>query len=121
MERQVILGGFVGALVTLIFTFSVLLGLNAFSGEVMVSISNSVLGAITILLAPFAGGFLAGLEGRKDPKKAGLISGLSASVVVFVGWLFIAGITAPTILSGIALVFVWVVLARIASTLVRPR
>ena len=80
-----------------------------------------MISVITILLAPVAGGFLAGLIGRSNPQKAALFAGLSASFLIFIAWLVLTGFEGSTLLSGLVIVFIWTVLARLASGFVRPK
>jgi hypothetical protein len=121
MDKKVILGGVVGAIVILAFAFSILLIINSFFPGLISGANNLLIGLIPFLLAPVAGGFLAGLIGRQDPLKSGLMAGVIASLIVFIAWLVIAGLSLETILSGLVIVFVWVVLARIAAGFAQPR
>lgn len=121
MDKKIFLGAFVGALVTLIMTFGIIFGLTTFSGSLASSTANTVISTITVLMAPVAGGFLAGLIGRSNPKKAGLFAGLSASLVIMVAWLILTDINSSTLLSGVVIIFIWVILARMASSFVRPQ
>lgn len=105
----------VGGAVTLVFAFAMLLVLNGLFMDFAAISNNIVVGFITILLAPVAGGFLAGLIGRQEPRKAGLIAGLSASLFVFAAWLLVSGISFQTILTGLAIIFVWVMLSRVGG------
>ena len=74
-----------------------------------------------MLLAPVAGGFLSGLIGKSNPLQAGLIAGLLAGLVVFIGWIAYAGLQVESILSGIVIVFLWVILARVMAGFAQPR
>ena len=115
MNKKVLIGGMVGGAVTLVFAFALLLVLNGLFMD-LVSISNNVVvGFITIMFAPVAGGFLAGMIGRQDSLKAGLIAGLTASLFVFAAWLLVSGLSFQTILTGLAIIFVWVVLSRVGG------
>lgn len=119
--KKVLIGSAAGAFTTLFLTFGILFGLTAFSDGLTTSTANTVISTITILLAPVAGGFLAGLIGRTNPKKAGLFSGLSASLVILIAWLILTGISSSTLVSGVVIIFIWVLLSRLASGFVRPR
>jgi hypothetical protein len=121
MDRRVILGGIGGGLVILAFALSILLIVNGFFPTLVASGDNLLVGMIPLLLAPIAGGFLAGLIGRPNPHQSGLIAGLLASLVIFIGWLVIVGLSVQTILSGLVIVFLWVVLARLFAGFAQPR
>ena len=118
MDRKIILGATLGAVTTLGLSFGILFGLTAIFGSLTTSSTSKVIsafGTISILLPPVAGGFLAGLVGRSNPKKAGLFSGLSASLVILIAWLIMSGFNSSTLITGVVIVFIWVVLARLAS------
>jgi hypothetical protein len=121
LDKKIILGGAVGALTILLLTFVIFFGLISFSDGVTASPTNTVISVITILLAPIAGGLLAGLIGRSNPQKAALIAGLSASIIIFVAWLVLTGFAGSTFLSGLVIVFIWTVLARMTSGFVHPK
>jgi len=121
MDRKVVLGGIGGGLVILAFALSILLIINSFFPDLIANGSNLLIGMIPLLLAPIAGGFLAGLIGRTNPLHAGLIAGLLASLVVFIGWLVVVGLSVETILSGLVIVFLWVILARLFAGFAQPR
>ena len=120
MNKNVILGGIVGAVVILFFTIGILWGFGSFSDQWGSSPANMVTSVITILITPIAGGFAAALIGKSKPHRAGSIAGLGASLVILIAWLTIMGISGSTLLSGLVIGFIWVVLARIASGLVKP-
>lgn len=115
MNKKVLIGGIVGGVVTVVFSFALLIVLNGFFMDIAAMASNVAVGIIILLLAPVAGGFLAGLIGRTDPRKAGLIAGLTASLFIFVAWLVVSGISFQTILTGLAIVFMWVMLSRMSG------
>ena len=115
MKKKVIFGGMVGACVMIAFSLTLLMMTSDFSNGLVSSVGNAIIGVISILLAPFAGGFLAGLIARSDPRKAGLIAGAVAGVSIFAAWLIISGLTFSTIASGLAIIFTWAVLARVAG------
>ncbi len=121
MDRKVILGGIGGGLVILAFALSILLIVNSFFPSLIANGNNLLVGMIPLLLAPIAGGFLAGLIGRSNPLQAGLIAGLLASLVIFIGWLIFVGLSVETILSGLVIVFLWVILARVFAGFAQPR
>ena len=120
MGKRVILGGVVGGIVILAFAFSILLIVNSLFPE-LVTGSNLWIGLVPMLLAPVAGGFLSGLIGKTNPLRAGLIAGVIAGLVVFVGWVAYVGLQVETILSGIVIVFLWVILARAMAGFAQPR
>ncbi len=121
MDKKVIIGGGVGALVTLVFALGILLFLQDALSNTLSSGGNMVISLLTILLAPVAGGFLAGLIGKTKPRQAGLITGLTAGIFVFVAWIVMTGFSFQTLLSGLVIVFVWVVMARLASGFAHPK
>lgn len=115
MNKKVFIGGMVGGAVTLVFAFTLLFVLNGLFMDLVSLSNNVVVGFITLVLAPVSGGFLAGLIGRHDPRKAGLIAGLTASLFVFAAWLLVSGLSFQTILTGLAIIFVWVMLSRVGG------
>jgi len=119
MEKKVIFGGIAGAAVIIIFTLALMLVFDSFFAELISSTSNVLISLLVVLLAPIAGGFLAGLVGKPNPLQAGLLAGLIAGVFMFIAWLVIAGFSLETILSGLVILFVWVILARVASGFAR--
>ncbi len=120
MNKRVILGGVVGGVVILAFAFSILMLLDGVL-PALTSGSNLWMGWLSMMLAPVAGGFLSGLIGKPNPLKAGLIAGLLAGLIVFIGWVVYAGLSVETILSGIVIVLLWVVLARVMAGYAQPR
>lgn len=70
-----------------------------------------------MLLSPIAGGFIAGLIGKYNPRRAGLIAGFVGSMVLFMLWLVFSGVTWQAMISGLVVLFVWVFLARIGAGL----
>jgi hypothetical protein len=115
LNKRVIVGGIVGAVVILVFSVGILWGFGSFSGQWGSSTANMVISAFTILITPIAGGFTAALIGKSQPHKAGLIAGLGASLVIFIALLIMMGISGSTLLSGLVIGFIWVAMARIAS------
>lgn len=120
MNKRVILGGVVGGVVILVFSFSILVIVNSFFPELTTG-SNLWMGLLPMILAPVAGGFLSGLIGKQNPMQAGLIAGLLAGLVVFIGWVIYTGLRVETVLSGIVIVLLWVVLARVMAGFAQPR
>jgi hypothetical protein len=121
MDKKVILGGGIGALVILVFALGLLLFLEGIPLDVFSLGENRVVSLIIILLAPIAGGFLAGLVSKSKPRQAGLIAGLTAGFFLLVTWIVMTDFSFETLMSGMVIVFVWVVLARLASTFAHPR
>ena len=115
MDKRVIWGGVAGGGVTLIFALGILLIFNRFSLVFVTSTDNMLINLAAILLAPIAGGFLAGIIAVEKPRLAGLIAGLGASLFVFILWLVISGLVMESALSGLVISFVWVFLARIGA------
>lgn len=120
MDKKVIWGGIAGGIVTIVFALALLLVINSFITDPLSSTGNLLISLLVMLLAPIAGGFMAGLVGQSNPMQAGLLTGLIAGLFILIAWLFIAGISLQTILSGLVILFVWVVLARVASGFARP-
>jgi hypothetical protein len=121
MDKKVILGGGVGALVTLVFALGILLFLEGLHTGFLSSGSNMVISLLIILLAPIAGGFLAGMISRSKPRQAGMMTGLAAGCLIFAAWIVVTGFSFETLLSGLVIVFVWVVMARAASGFAPPK
>jgi hypothetical protein len=115
MHKKVILGGIMGGLTTLLFSLGSLLLFNRFSLNSLYTPDNLLLNLVTMLISPFAGGFLAGLIGQSSPKRAGLLAGLGASLIIIIAWVVISGLSWSAILNGLIVGFVWVVLSRIGA------
>ena len=110
----------IGALVIVMIAIGLPLLFNNFRMTLDGSASNLAFSLIAVLLGPVAGGFLAGWIGRPKPRQAGLIAGTIASLLVLAAWLVITGVSLQTFISGGVVVFVWVVLARLASGFAQP-
>ena len=121
MEKKVILGGVLGAAAMLLFTISLLFVVSEFSTGSVLTGGATVVGIIAVLLSAVAGGFLAGLIGHSNPRRAGLIAGLGAGVVLSAAWLVISGMTFQSIISGTAIIFTWGIIARVAGGFARQR
>lgn len=115
MNKKVGLGGVAGALVMLVFAFGSLLVINRFSLDQIAMPSNALLSLIIMLMSPIAGGFLAGLIAPERPRQAGLFAGLLAGMMVLIAWLAIMGIFWDTLLSGLVVMFVWIILSRLGA------
>lgn len=115
MDKKVIIGGMVGAAVIFVFSFGMLLLLSQWLTNLATSTTNLLVSLIIFLLAPVGGGFLAGMIGKPNPRRAGLVAGANAGVLVLIGFLMVFGFSLQTLLIGLVVVFVWVVLARISA------
>lgn len=111
MDKRAVVGGVVGGLAMLIFSLGLLL-LTGLSFNVTSLANNMLASVIIMLMAPFAGGFLAGLIAKAHARQAGVLAGLGASLLVLFSWLVIAGISWAAVTSGLVTVFVWVNLSR---------
>lgn len=114
MDRRILLGGIIGALLMLIFALGSLIGSGISEGRFFVQ-NNLLFNLAMMLLSPIAGGFLAGLISRTNPWRAGLLAGLVGSMVLFILWLVFSGVSWQAMVSGLVVVFVWTFLARIGS------
>lgn len=121
MNKKWVLGAVIGAFTILGFSIIMLVSLTSFLAKVVSAPAVTILSLITLLLAPIAGGFLAGLIGKSDPRRAGLFAGLSASLVILAAWLVISGVTYQTFVSGLIIGFMWVFIARTAAGFVKKR
>jgi len=121
MNKKWVLGAVAGAFVILGFTIIMLVSLSSFLAEVISAPVVTILSLIALFLAPIAGGFLAGMIGKSEPRRAGLFAGLSASLVILAAWLVISGVTYQTFVSGLIIGFMWVFLARMAAGFVKKR
>ena len=110
-----VLGGVLGALITLTFSLGSMLLLNDFSLDFLLTIRNLPLGLIILLMAPIAGGFSAGMIGQDYARQAGLIAGVGASLVVFIAWLLFSWGAWEEVLSGLVIGFVWIFLSHLGS------
>ncbi|MDY6872441.1 MAG: hypothetical protein SVR81_00525 [Chloroflexota bacterium] len=113
MDKKVVLSGLLGGLTILAVGVIILFAFNGFAPGLLANTSNVFLGLIPLVVAPIAGGFLAGLIARHNPKRAGLFAGLLAALVLLIGWLIVVGLTLDTFVGGFAVGLVWVILARI--------
>jgi hypothetical protein len=121
MERRVLLGGLVGGLVTLLFAFSIVFLLNSYLPGFYASDGSWALGLLPLLLAPMAGGFLAGVIAKQNVRKAGSIAGGLAGIVILVGWLFLMGGSFAMALRGAVVALVIFAFARTFSGFARGR
>ncbi len=121
MKRRVILGGLTGGMVTLLFVFSIAFLFNSFLPGIYTSGENWILGLLPLLLAPMAGGFLAGVIARQDLRKAGTIAGGLAGIVILVGWLFLMSGSFTMVLRGAVIALIVFAFARTFSGFARGR
>jgi hypothetical protein len=115
MNKKVGLGGVAGALVMMMFSFGSLVVINGFSLDQIALPSNALLSLIIMLMAPIAGGFIAGLIAQENLQQAGLFAGLIAGLTVLLAWLAMMGILWDTLLSGLVVMFVWIFLSRLGA------
>ena len=115
MDRKVVLGGILGAVFIFVISLGLLLLFNQLLLDLAASITNLVVSLIIFLLAPLAGGFFGGIIGRPDPRRAGLIAGTLAGVMLLAAFVVVFGFSLQTLLTGLIVLFVWVVLARISA------
>lgn len=114
MDKRVIFGGVVGALVIVAFALGSPLSLNRFSLD-SISWNNLLLSLVVLLMAPIAGGFLAGWIGDKNPRQAGLLAGFGAGLVLLIAWSVIVGCSLEASLSAVVIGFIWVFLSRVGA------
>ena len=120
MERPILLGAIIGATLMLIFALGSLLGFGFSEG--MYFTQNHPFYALVIMsLSPIAGGFLAGMISRPNPRRAGMLAGLVGSMILFILWLVFSGVSWQAVVSGLVVVFVWTFLARFGARLSSSR
>jgi hypothetical protein len=115
VDKKGVLGAVLGAGITLIFSLGSLLVLNNFSLERISPESNGPFGLLIVLMAPIAGGFLAGIIYQKNPRQAGLFAGIGASLVVFMAWMVISDFSWGGVLGGMVIGFVWIFISRLGG------
>ena len=115
MDKKVVFGGILGAVLIFVISFGLILLFNQVLLDLAASTTNLLVSLIIFLLAPVAGGFVGGMVGKPNPRKAGLIAGALAGVLVLAAFLFIFGFSFQTLLSGVVVLFVWIILARISA------
>ena len=121
MNRKVALGGILGAVLIFVFSFGLLLLFNQKLLTLTASTTNLLVSLIIFLLAPIAGGFFGGMIGKPNPQRAGLIAGTLAGVMLLAGFSFVSGFSFQTLLTGLVVLFVWVVLARTSAGFAKQR
>ncbi|MBG0786653.1 MAG: hypothetical protein H0S79_16270 [Anaerolineaceae bacterium] len=118
--RNRILGGVIGGLVILIFALSIVFLMNSLSPEFSAG-EVGLIGLAPALLAPMAGGFLAGLLAKEKAQQAGWIAGGLAGVVILVVWVILMGFSLQAILRGIVLCLVIAMVARAFAGFAKPK
>ena len=121
LNNRIFLGGIAGAVVIFLISFGLLILFNQILTVLTVSTANIVVGLIVFFLAPVGGGFLAGMIGRPNPLRAGLIAGSVASVMILISFFLIFGFSFQTLVSGLVVVFVWIFLSRFSAGFARNR
>lgn len=121
MERRVLLGGLAGGVVTLLFAASIVFLLDSYLPGLYASDGSWILGLLPALLAPMAGGFLAGVIAQQNVRQAGAIAGGLAGGVILVGWLIVMGVSLTMVLRGAVVALVVFVFARTFSGFARTR
>jgi hypothetical protein len=116
MDKKILIGSILGALVIFGISFGLLM---LFSQSL--AAANLAVNLIIFLLAPVAGGFLAGLVGRPNPRQAGTLAGSMASLMILATFLFIFSLSLQTLLTGLVVAFVWVLLARMSAGFSKTR
>lgn len=109
--QKSILGGIVGGLVILVFALSIVFLMNSLYPEFSAD-EVGLIGLAPALLAPMAGGFLAGLLAKEVAHQAGWIAGGLAGIVILITWVFLMGFSVQAILRGIVLCLVIAMVAR---------
>lgn len=75
----------------------------------------TVLSILILLVAPYAGGFLAGLIARGDRHRIGVITGAVSSVIISIYALTFLDFNIKTILILFLLIVFWTFLARLGA------
>ena len=119
--RKLILGGVAGGAVTLIFALSLVFVMNSLFPDQFSLSSAGLTGLAPVLLAPMAGGFLAGLLAKGQAKQAGWIAGGLAGAVILIGWIVLMGFSYQVTLRGVVLCLVISLVARLFSGFAQPK
>jgi len=119
--RKAIIGGMIGGFIILAFAFSIVYLMSDLFPEFIVGGATSLINLAPALIAPIAGGFLAGLLAKENAKLAGWIAGGLAGAVVLVGWVILMGFFFQVFLRGLILGIVIAFVARVFSGFARPR
>lgn len=119
--RKIIISGAVGGIIILLFAFSIVYLMSDMFPELLSGGANSLSGLLPVLIAPMAGGFLAGLLAKEKANQAGWIAGGLAGIVILIGWIFLMGFSFQTALRGLVLGVVIAFIARVFSGFAQPR
>lgn len=114
MDKRSSLAALIGAVMMVIFALGPLIW-SGFSEVGFVSQDDLFFNLVMMLLSPTAGGFVAGLISKANPKCAGLLAGLGGGMALFTFWLVFSGVSKETVISGLVVVFVWMFLAWIGA------
>ncbi len=76
---------------------------------------NTILSILILLVAPYAGGFLAGLIAHSERYKAGVITGAASSIIISFYALTFLNFSIRTILLLLLLVVFWTFLAMLGA------
>lgn len=115
MDDRITLASVVGAVVMVTFALGILVLFSDFSMHFVSTLNATLFNLAAVLMAPIAGGFVAGLIGRTNPRQAGLLAGLGGAFVILFSWLAISGLSLETTLSGLVIGLVWVFLSRLGA------
>jgi hypothetical protein len=119
--RKAIFSGVIGGFIILTFAFSIVYLMSDLFPGLVSEGTTSLINLAPALIAPIAGGFLAGLLAKENAELAGWIAGGLAGMVVLVGWVILMGFSISTFLRGLILGIVIAFVARVFSGLARPR
>ena len=115
MDDRITSASVVGAVVMVTFALGILVLFSDFSLDFVSTVNATLFNLAAVLMAPIAGGFVAGLIGSTNPRQAGLLAGLGGAFVILFSWLAIAGLSLETTLSGLVIGLVWVFLSRLGA------
>ena len=76
MDDRITLAGVIGAVVMVTFALGILVLFSGFSTQFGSTVNFTLFNLAAVLMAPIAGGFIAGLIGSTNPRQAGLLAGL---------------------------------------------
>jgi len=119
--RKVIISGVVGGIVILLFAFSIYFLIGDMFPELISGGTTSLSGLVPALIAPMAGGFLAGLLAKEKATQAGWIAGGLAGVLILTGWIMLMGFSFQMVLRGLVLGIVIAFVSRVFSGFAQPR
>lgn len=119
--RKVIFSGVVGGIVILVFAFFIVFLMRDLYPGLFSADQTNLFGLAPALIAPMAGGFLAGLLAKEKAKQAGWVAGGLAGLAILVGWVLLMGFSVQTILSGLVLGIVIAIVSRVFSGFAEPQ